>query len=103
MTTNQGCRIWKFPLEITDEQTVELPAGARLLTVQMQKQYGDRRETPCLWAIVDPEAPRVRLRFRIVGTGNPFPDAEDCSYLSTFQLEDGALVFHVFVNEREGV
>lgn len=29
--------IYKYPLEITDEQVVMLPAYARLLTVQVQK------------------------------------------------------------------
>lgn len=39
--------IWKFPLEVTDEQVLMVPKGAKLLTVQ--KQDGK----PCLWCEVD--------------------------------------------------
>lgn len=40
--------VYKYELEITDEQTIRLPLNAELLTVQMQ---GDKC---CLWALVDP-------------------------------------------------
>jgi hypothetical protein len=91
--------IWKFPLELTDEQFIELPADARILTVQMQRTGVLHAETPCLWAIVDPAAPKVRALVRIVGTGHLFPDADRLTYISTIQMHDGGLVFHVFVDE----
>jgi hypothetical protein len=79
--------IWKFPLETTDLQTVRMPSGAVVLTVEAQ----DAR--PCLWALVDSEAPKVNRRFAIYGTGHPFGGGD---YIGTYQLVGGALVFHVF-------
>jgi hypothetical protein len=87
--------IWKFPLEVTDVQTVTMPFGSTLLCVQTQ------REVPCIWALVDADAHPSELRearrIRIIGTGHTFHDsAEFGVYVGTFQLRDGALVFHVF-------
>lgn len=83
-------RIWKFPLEVTDRQSMRIPAGAKLLTVQMQ------RETPCLWALVDDSTLEYEIRsIAIYGTGNPMPN-DPGDYIATFQLAGGALVFHAF-------
>ena len=38
-------KIYKYPLEVQDEQVVMLPTGAKILTVQSQK------DRPCLWAL----------------------------------------------------
>ena len=83
--------IHKYPLQVTDEQMVSLPAGCRLLCVQVQ--HG----CPCVWAWVDPqEERRVNVRFVTIGTGNPIPANIPVRYLGTYQLHDGALVFHLF-------
>lgn len=84
-------RIWKFPLEVADQQKVKMPTGAKILTAQMQ---GD---TCCLWALVDETRPRFEFEIRdiaIYGTGNPMPD-EPGDYIATFQIM-GGLVFHAF-------
>lgn len=82
-------RIWKYPLSITDRQEVEIPQGARLLSVQMQN------DQCCLWALCDGYAPPEIRRIAIYGTGTLIPD-DPGKYLSTFQMHDGALVFHAF-------
>lgn len=81
--------VWKFTMAVTDRQVLNMPAGAQLLDVQMQ---GD---DPCLWALVDPEADRLPRQFRIAGTGHKLP-ADPGRYVATFQMNHGALVFHVF-------
>jgi len=80
--------VWKFPLRVDDVVPVEMPEDAKLLTVQLQ------RGEPCLWALVCPEAPKRTRFLRIVGTGHPVED--DLLYVGTFQLQNGALVFHLF-------
>ena len=40
-------RIWKFPLTATDKQKIELPVGAKVLTVQNQYHI------PCMWVLLD--------------------------------------------------
>lgn len=85
-------RIWKWKLEITDEQTISMPQGAQVLTAQMQG--ADLQ----VWALVDETilaAKKAPKRFAIYGTGNPVPQ-EPGRYISTFQLPDAGLVFHVF-------
>lgn len=91
--------IWKFNLEVTDVQSVELPARHKLLT--SQTQLGQL----CLWAMVMPLGQdhlgrsKRKRKFRVVGTGNPFPDFREWRYLSTTQM--GSFVWHVFVDLDE--
>lgn len=81
--------IWKFPLAITDRQNVMMPAGAEILSAQMQD---DRL---CLWALVNPEAPKQPREIEVLGTGQPITKA-DRRYISTTQMLGGRLVWHVF-------
>ena len=110
--------VWKFPVGF-DEFSIEMPKGAKLLAVDTQKQLlqgrdrfgnavmessirAESRGVPMLWALVDPEAPKVQRRFLLVGTGQPLPDeVEGFTFVDSFQLQNGALVFHLFdVGER---
>ena len=87
--------IHKYTLAVVDFQTLRLPRGAELLTAQAQ---GDH---PQLWARVDlDEAELEAVELRTVGTGRPFPDSDDWGYVGTYQLQDGALVFHLFRRAR---
>lgn len=67
-----------------------MPAGAQVLTVQMQGGQ------PQLWAKVDPKQPKEWRTFAVYGTGHPMPDDPRLVYVATFQMDDGALVWHVF-------
>jgi hypothetical protein len=82
--------IYKYPLQVNDTVAVSLPQDAELLCVQ--EQHGK----PCLWALVDPTADTVQRVLRMAGTGHPLSDDEQRTYLNTFQLLGGELVFHVF-------
>ena len=82
-------RIWKWTLNMTDVQTVEMPAGAKPLTVQLQGGM------PQLWALCDERSPVEPRLIAIYGTGNPMP-ANPGRYISTFQMAGGSLVFHAF-------
>lgn len=81
-------RIWKFPLAVMDEQSVDMPPAARILTVQVQNGV------PCIWALVEPFDTLQPRNFRVVGTGFEFDGRGQ--WIGTFQLAFGALVFHVF-------
>ena len=50
-------KIFKYGLAVRDDVRIALPRGARILCVQVQ----DVR--PCLWALVDPEAPTCERLF----------------------------------------
>ena len=83
-------QIFKYIIPIQDDFQISMPYGAKILCVQVQC------EKPCVWALVDTECHRVKREFRIVGTGHPFEDAFEWTYVATFQLKGGALVFHLF-------
>lgn len=85
--------IWKFPLEVTDEQDVSMPGGSVILCAQTQS------DIPCLWAMVDSEQDMESRHIVIFGTGQPIPKGLTVNYIGTFQRFGGQLIFHVF--ERE--
>ncbi len=79
--------IWKFPLPIADEIEVDMPGFSLNLAVQLQGN------DIFLWAIVDPDTPKIPKRFCIVGTGHPFNPSNKL-YVGTVQ-KDG-FVWHIF-------
>lgn len=81
--------IWKYQLDVCDNQFLEMPKNAEMLTVQQQQGIEH------LWAIVDPELPKETRHIRMYGTGHNISD-DNLNYISTIQLLDGNLVFHVF-------
>lgn len=82
-------KILKYPLQITDDQTVVMPEGAQILTVAIQ--HGK----VTLWALC-PETRKVQPRkIEIFGTGNPIPNGTR-TYIGTVLMDGGQLVWHVF-------
>lgn len=89
--------IWKYELA-GPEKPVAMPKGAQILTAQMQ---GDRF---CVWALVDPDAPKVNRSFRIYMTGQDIDinEQEDgyLKYIQTLQMSGlgpkGVFVVHIF-------
>lgn len=85
-------RIYKFQLEVTDIQIINLSKNAHVLSVQVQNGI------PCIWALVKTDSVLdVPYRVNTYGTGHCVSDHPG-SFLGTYQLHDGALVFHVFYN-----
>lgn len=85
--------IYKYHLTpFDDEMTLDLPRGARILSVQ------ERQDNIYLWALVDPKQPTEPRRFFVRGTGHEITetDAAGARYLGTVYLMDGRLVFHIF-------
>lgn len=72
-------RIFKFPIPITDEFTVDMPHGAHVLAAQVQ------RGQPMMWALVDDDQGAVPMRFRLAGTGHPIEHTWRWRYVATFQ------------------
>ena len=95
--------VWKFELEITDEQQVKLPLFARILKVapafadgkldlwvQVQLYEADLED----W-MEKPDRYETRT-FHIFGTGHPIPDAPKLQHVDTLVTAGGSLVWHVF-------
>lgn len=94
--------IWKFPVELTDRFEVEMPEGAEVLCVAPQDLASilgpmfAAGDSVFMWALVDPDAPPTTRPFFLVGTGHALPNFANLRHLGTFQLQAGALVFHLF-------
>lgn len=88
--------IYKYTLKVTDEQTVMLPEGARVLSVANQ---GDDM---VLYAHVDPRKPEnAKVRVFIYGTGNPAIVPDTARFMGTFSQRGGRLMWHVFAEGGE--
>jgi hypothetical protein len=86
--------IWKYLLKEDNDQSIDLPIGAKILSVQFQN------DSLYLWAIVDDEADTERRVVAIIGTGQKCWCA-DWEYLGTVQIELKVqcdyLVWHIFI------
>jgi hypothetical protein len=89
-------RIWKFPLEVTDRQTLTMPIPGIIIAVQTQD------DEPQLWAMCNEVigTEYIKRDIAIYGTGNPMPP-DPGEYIATFQKFDGRFVGHVFELKRK--
>jgi hypothetical protein len=85
--------IWKYLIK-PDAFTIEMPAGARILTVM--EQFG----APQLWALVDPTAEMERRYFVAIQTGREF-FVKGATYVGTMTANAGAVIIHLFEYTRE--
>lgn len=82
-------RVYKYEFPIRDAFTLELPQGAQILRAESQ------RGATCLWALVDPGQPLETRLFALRGTGHDISLA-NIAHVSTFQMLQGELVWHLF-------
>lgn len=82
--------IWKTNLELTTTQDIEVPEGATMLCAREQ---GDNI---CVWYRCNTEAPKIKRRIYIIGTGHNAEITKGAVYLGTATMMGGALIFHVF-------
>ena len=86
-------KVFKYELNGCAQLTeLDMPVGAKVLCVQTDQ----KTDTPCIWAIVDEDAPLETRVFEIIPTGVGFTDREDVVYIGTFQTYSGHFVGHVF-------
>jgi len=86
--------VWKFVIE-DPETPVSMPARADILHVASQEGK------VCIWALVDPSAPKVERRFVVVVTGDSVPPY--CGrFHGTVLLHGGTVVLHVWDDIADG-
>ena len=81
-------KIYKYEIDITDCQTIQLPVGATILCAKMQNSH------LCLWADVDPERGTEERFIYVYGTGHEMYYKIPQRYISTVQ--DREFVWHVY-------
>ena len=86
--------IWKYKLESLVSQTIRMPQGAKILTVQIQN------EVPCIWVEVDIcQKTKKENRYILIHPTGREINLTRQIYIGTFQLDQ--LVLHVFEMEEE--
>lgn len=84
-------KVYKYDLPLKDEFQLPLPRGAKLLAFRFQK------DTPCLWALVDPNRPLDPHQFRLVETGQKIEEeAKNLVYIGTDLSSSHKYVLHLF-------
>ena len=82
-------KVYKYPVVMENRFTLALPEKAEVLSVGVQ--FGQ----PQVWVFLDPNAPKVVRTFMVASTGYPVEEP-NVKFIGTFQLEGGALIFHLF-------
>lgn len=84
--------VYKYPISMTADVRVMMPEGAKVVAVDV-----DGNGEPCVWALVNPDAPAtVERKFGVYGTGGRVPDF--CEYVGTFFALP--YVWHVFEEKQ---
>ena len=82
-------KIFKYPLHVTDQQIVQMPACSKIIHAGL-----DPTGCPCLWAKVDPDEKNNKdVIVRIVGTGHDVPP----NTLHVGSFVQNPFVWHVFI------
>lgn len=81
--------IYKYPIQITDEQEIRIPYDYEVIHAGL-----DPSGEPCIWVKVDTDFSDTRLSVFVVGTGNPIP-SDASKYVGSFIK--GPFVWHVFI------
>ncbi len=79
--------VWKYELEIKDRQLINMPAKAKILTLETI-QY-----KPILFALVNPMANKLDRVVRVYETGDLVKGGK---YVGTHQAREGIFVYHIF-------
>lgn len=89
--------IWKFELRSTDIQTLKVPKGYKVLTLQLQ------RGIPYIWIECDPNNDSTYLKLRTYGTGHEITneESERLSYVGTYLIHQDSIVLHVYQQTKD--
>lgn len=88
-------KIFKYLLPLTPLNTISLPSGFKVLSVQIQ--HGNI----CMWVQLDPGAKHVMTQIAILATGETFPRGYDGCYAGTVLSPNGMEVYHIFYSSVE--
>jgi hypothetical protein len=80
-------QIWKYEIPLEKSFRLDVPSHNLVLSVQMQN------EVPCVWILVDPDAPKEPKLFHLYWTGVDLGWIG--KFIGTIQTPDG-LVWHLF-------
>lgn len=81
--------IYKYQLAVVSEQQIVMPLGAKILSVQAQ------RDTMCIWAMINPREEETQERtFFVEGTGQEFDLLPNMVFIGICQVSQ--FVWHIW-------
>lgn len=83
-------KIYKYPIELKDDQEVYLPEEAEILRID------DRFGVITIWALVDTDNPHEKRRIKIYGTGHDIKEEDLGSLEFVNTIFQGTFVWHVY-------
>lgn len=87
--------IWKYSVRLGTTDKLEMPSGAKILSVQLQRP-DPMTVTAQMWCLIpDRNAPMVQRSFVWYGTGETIFNNPG-EYVATVQFDNGRSVFHLF-------
>ena len=88
--------IHKYSLQRIGSQLVNVPHEIEIVSILEQDNV------IVVYGIVDSEDKKFPREFRVYGTGHPLDeDIEDFRFLGTVSTENGALMWHVFIDRSD--
>lgn len=84
--------VWKFKLDPSQNNIVEMPLGTKILSIKCQ------REDIVIYGLVSlNEESKEVYSLEIFGTGEPIPSyINSYEFLDTVNMNNDELIFHVF-------
>ena len=92
--------IWKYQIPPQDFITIEMPKNAKILSFHTQN------DIPCIWVLVNSDAPKEPRTLLLRGTGHPIKIASEClKYIGSTLMMNDSLVWHLFewINLRKTI
>lgn len=99
-------RIWRFKVNVAPdnegrqtipETTVEIPAGFKVLSYSMSPTGLS------IYCDVDPEAPKVPVKIRVIPTGDEMPENAQYVGMGPLPVGDSIRICHVMLDATSGL
>jgi len=90
--------IYKYPLKITEHQTVMIPGSSHIGNILKIAWQGN---TLNLWAQVDTKQPEQPIEIRVVGTGHIVDEEVETKFHFIETIFQGPYVWHFYVRWRD--
>lgn len=86
--------VWKYPLQIENEQYIALPADCKILRVGVQDNK------PVIWVLTHPADLIESVKIYIFATGQII-NVEVGEYLGSYEIYGGLEIYHVFKGKED--
>lgn len=83
-------KIHKYPIRIEREQLVEMPVGAKILSIR------EVRGELVMWTLAEVNIAQCSRRIAMIGTGDPFSETLPGAFINTVLLNDYLVCLHFF-------